>query len=127
MVRGVVLPSSSTLYMMHGLDRHAAAPVQCPAPMLRCRRVGDDEIRPPAITRKEMGHRIRLIRQARRLTQREMAKLINAGQSKISDIERGLQWPLFEDLGTLALALNFSLDVLNAPGEFDLKACLRGG
>lgn len=74
-----------------------------------------------------MGDRIRLIRQARRLTQREMAKLINAGQSKISDIERGLQWPLFEDLGTLALALNFSLDVLNAPGEFDLKACLHRG
>ena len=56
-----------------------------------------------------------------------MAKYINARQPKISSIERGLQWPLFEDIGTLALALNFSLDVLNAPGEFDLKACLRRG
>ncbi len=43
----------------------------------------------------------------------------------ISEIENDAQWPLFEDLGTLALALNFSLDVLNASGEFDLKACLR--
>lgn len=94
-------------------------------PMLRFRRVDHAPIKPPAITREEMGQRLRLIRLARRLTQREMAALINAGQSKISDIENGVQWPLFEDLGTLALALNFSLDVLNAPGEFDLKACLH--
>jgi hypothetical protein len=53
--------------------------------------------------------------------------LINAGQSMISDIENGVQWPLFEDIGRLALVLNFSLDVLNAPGEFDLKACLHRG
>ncbi len=72
-----------------------------------------------------MGQRLRLIRLARRLTQGQMAAYINAGQSKISDLENGAQWPLFEDLGKLALALNFSLDVLNAPGEFDLKACLH--
>lgn len=79
------------------------------------------------MTREEMGDRIRLIRQALRLTQEQMGEYINAGQSKISEIEHGVQWPLFEDIGTLALALNFSLDVLNAPGEFDLKACLRRG
>lgn len=76
------------------------------------------------MTRTEMGYRIRLIRLARGLTQEQMGALINAGQSKICEIEKGEQWPLFEDLGRLALALRFSLDVLNAPGEFDLKACL---
>lgn len=76
------------------------------------------------MTRTEMGNRIRLIRLALRLTQEQMAAHIGARQSKICDIEKGKQWPLFEDIGRLALALNFSLDVLNAPGEFDLKACL---
>jgi transcriptional regulator with XRE-family HTH domain len=71
-----------------------------------------------------MGQRLRLIRLALRLTQRQMGAYINAGQSKICAMEKGEQWPLFEDLGTLALALHFSLDALNAPGEFDLKACL---
>lgn len=77
------------------------------------------------MTRTEMGQRIRLIRLASRLTQGQMAAYINAGQSKISDMENGEQWPLFEDIGNLALALHFSLDVLNAPGDFDLKACLH--
>ena len=60
-----------------------------------------------------------------RLTQQQMGAYINAGQSKICEIEQGDQWSLFDDIGRLALALNFSLDVLNAPGEFDLKACLH--
>ncbi len=77
------------------------------------------------MTRKEMGQRIRLIRLALGLTQRQMGAYINAGQSKICDMEKGEQWPLFEDIGRLALALHFSLDVLNAPGDFDLKACLH--
>jgi transcriptional regulator with XRE-family HTH domain len=79
----------------------------------------------PAMTRTEMGQRIRLIRLALRLTQRQMAAYIDARQSKICDIEKGKQWPVFEDIGKLALALHFSLDVLNAPGDFDLKACLH--
>ena len=79
----------------------------------------------PAMTRAEMGQRIRLIRLALRLTQRQMAAYIDARQSKICDIEKGKQWPVFEDIGRLALALHFSLDVLNAPGDFDLKACLH--
>lgn len=77
------------------------------------------------MTRTEMGHRIRLIRLALGLTQEQMGAHIHASQSKISDIENGEQWPLFEDIGRLALALQFSLDVLNAPGDFDLKACLQ--
>ena len=77
------------------------------------------------MTRTEMGHRIRLIRLALGLTQEQMGALIHASQSKITDIENGEQWPLFEDIGRLALALQFSLDVLNAPGDFDLKACLQ--
>ncbi|MBL0127858.1 MAG: helix-turn-helix transcriptional regulator [Flavobacteriales bacterium] len=76
------------------------------------------------MTRTELGYRLRLIRLARGLTQEQMGALIHAGQSKISDIEKGEQWPLFEEIGRLALALHFSLDVLNAPGDFDLKACL---
>ncbi len=76
------------------------------------------------MTSTELGDRLRLIRLALRLTQREMAAYINACQSEISDIENGEQWPLFEEIGQLALALHFSLDVLNAPGDFDLKACL---
>ncbi len=54
-----------------------------------------------------------------------MGAYINAGQSTICDIEHGEKSSLFEDIGRLALALHFSLDVLNAPGDFDLKACLQ--
>ncbi len=77
------------------------------------------------MTRTELGNRIRLIRLALHLTQKEMGAYINAGQSTICDIEHGEKSSLFEDIGRLALALHFSLDVLNAPGDFDLKACLQ--
>ena len=68
--------------------------------------------------------RFKLVRAARTYTQDEVGAILDTGGTKISDIERGKQSPVFEDMLKLAHAMHFSLDELGAPGEFDLKACL---
>lgn len=72
----------------------------------------------------ELGKRLRIVREIRGYDQDEEAVILNCDSTKISDIERGEQSPKYVDLLILARALHISLDVLGAPGEFDLKACL---
>ena len=68
--------------------------------------------------------RLKLIRLFRDLTQKDLAGVLNADASKISDIERAVQSPTFEDVGVRSRALHFSMDALYAAGKFDLDACL---
>lgn len=75
------------------------------------------------MTTEELGGRLRLIRNARDLSQEEAGKPIHADQTKMSNMELGKSNPCFMDILTLSRTMHFSLDVLAAE-KFDLHRCL---
>lgn len=60
----------------------------------------------------QIGHRIRTLREQKKLNQIELAKLANTRQSTISDIEKGKINPSVATVGRLADALGISLSNL---------------
>src|SRR5690606_8270307 len=68
--------------------------------------------------------RFRLARLERGYIQEEIAAILDADGTKISDIETGKQSPAYEDMLKIAHELHISLDALGAPGPFDHRACM---
>jgi len=61
---------------------------------------------------KEFGERIREAREARRITQVDLARLANVDVMRISRYERGLALPAAETIAALARALKVTTDYL---------------
>ena len=69
--------------------------------------------RPPkyvAFSKKEAGDRIRRIREARDVTQVELAKTLGITQSNVSEMERGVRGITTHQVVRLAKALRVSID-----------------
>ncbi len=60
----------------------------------------------------EMGLKIRILREEKRLTQMMLAELTGMTDREISNIESGKVTPLFSSIYEIAKALNTSLDLL---------------
>jgi transcriptional regulator with XRE-family HTH domain len=64
------------------------------------------------LKRSEIGERLRSLREQKRLTQVELAKLLGTHQANVSQIERGLRGVSVQQIVKLARALHISPDGL---------------
>ena len=75
--------------------------------------------RPPketVVSKQEIGARLRAIREAREMTQGELAQLIGIRNSNVSDIERGTRGLTLNQVARLAQALSIpTADLLEDP------------
>ncbi len=55
--------------------------------------------------KKQFGKRVQQLRQARKITQEELAERVGVSIESISNIERGIHGPSFDNLEKLILAL----------------------
>ena len=60
------------------------------------------------VSNQEIGARLRAIREAREMTQAELAKLIGTRNTNVSDIERGTRGLTLHHVAKLAQALHIS-------------------
>ena len=67
-----------------------------------------------------LGNRIKNLREARGLTQKELANKINVTKSTISYYENGKRTPTVNNLHDLARVLNVSLDCLMGNDFFEI-------
>ena len=65
----------------------------------------------------EMGLKIRILREEKRLTQMMLAELTGMTDREISNIESGKVTPLFSSIYEIAKALNTSIDYLVSEGD----------
>lgn len=65
----------------------------------------------------EMGFKIRILREEKRLTQMMLAEIVGITDREISNIEAGKVNPLFGTICDIAKALNTSLDYLISEGD----------
>lgn len=84
--------------------------------------------------RKAVGNRIRAARRAKKLTQEQLAELVNLSPSHVGVIERGVKAPNLDTFVAIANALDVSADellrdVVNAaaPGEVSRLSLLLDG
>ena len=80
-----------------------------------CGHEGDTLPRPPkhvVLSRKEIGGRLRAVREERRITQVELAQILGAHQASVSQIERGIRGLTLQQAVKLARALRVSPDRL---------------
>jgi transcriptional regulator with XRE-family HTH domain len=56
--------------------------------------------------KKQFGKRVQQLRQARKITQEELAEQVGLSIESISNIERGIHGPSFDNLENIILALN---------------------
>ncbi len=56
--------------------------------------------------KKHFGKRVQQLRQARKMTQEELAEQVGVSIESISNIERGIHGPSFDNLEKIILALN---------------------
>jgi transcriptional regulator with XRE-family HTH domain len=66
--------------------------------------------------KKQFGKRVQQLRLTRKITQEELAEQVGLTIESISNIERGIHGPTFDNLERLAAALNTSVKTLF---EFD--------
>jgi len=59
-----------------------------------------------AMDNKALGKRIRALRRLKRVTQQQLAQMVNLSASQLSNIERGVKEPQPELLEKMAAALN---------------------
>ena len=68
------------------------------------------------ITKQEVGARLRAIREAREMTQGELAQLLGTRNTNVSDVERGTRGLTVNQVARLARALSISTgDLLDDP------------
>ena len=60
----------------------------------------------------DMGKRIKMIRRKKRLSQKELGKMVNISPSYFGNIERGLRVPSIDTLVAIANALEVGTDFL---------------
>ena len=65
----------------------------------------------------EMGLKIRILREEKRLTQMMLAELTGMTDREVSNIESGKVTPLFSSIYEIAKALNTSIDYLVSEGD----------
>lgn len=63
---------------------------------------------------EDMGRRIKIMRHERRLSQQQVAQMVNVSLSYFGNIERGVRIPSIDTLVDIANALNVGLDYLLA-------------
>lgn len=75
-------------------------------------------------TKDEIGRRLRAIREARGVTQVELAKLLGIDQSNVSSIERGVRGLTIHQAVKLAKALKVTTDdiLMPANGKHEAKS-----
>lgn len=73
------------------------------------------------VSRKEIGERLRTLRQERRLTQVELAEMLGAHQASLSQIERGIRGLTLQQAVKLARSLRVSPDRLLGVGKSNGK------
>lgn len=56
--------------------------------------------------KKQFGKRVQQLRQARKITQEELAEQVGLSIESISNIERGIHGPSFDNLEKIIIALN---------------------
>jgi transcriptional regulator with XRE-family HTH domain len=66
--------------------------------------------------KKQFGKRVQQLRQARKITQEELAEKVGVSIESISNIERGIHGPSFDNLEKIVLALQVPAKTLF---EFD--------
>jgi transcriptional regulator with XRE-family HTH domain len=76
------------------------------------------------VTKDEVGRRLRAIREARGVTQVELAKILGIDQSNVSSIERGVRGLTIHQAVKLAKALKVTTDeiLLPANGKHEAKS-----
>lgn len=60
----------------------------------------------PVQLKKQFGKRVQQLRQAKKITQEELAEKVGVSIESISNIERGIHGPSFDNLEKIILALN---------------------
>jgi transcriptional regulator with XRE-family HTH domain len=76
--------------------------------------------RPPkevVLSKEEIGRRLRAVRKARELTQAQLAELLGARSTNVSDIERGERGVTVQQVVKLAKALHVSADEILGLGK----------
>ncbi|MCL2473879.1 MAG: helix-turn-helix domain-containing protein [Alphaproteobacteria bacterium] len=69
-------------------------------------------------TKKNMGLRIKAIRSARKMTQEQLAEKVGISTEAISNIERGVNFPSFDNLIIIANVLNCQIsDIVDNPSK----------
>lgn len=69
------------------------------------------------VSKKEIGQRLRVLRQARGITQARLARLLGTHQTGISQVERGHRGLTLQQVVKLARVLETSTDELLALGD----------
>ena len=69
------------------------------------------------VSKREIGERLRTARQARRMTQVELAKALGTHQASLSQIERGIRGITLQQVVKLARVLRVSPDRLLGVGK----------
>lgn len=64
------------------------------------------------MNKDSIGHKIRILRQNKKLTQEKLAEKSNLSQQHISRIENGIVEPEYQTIYKLAYALDISVDTL---------------
>ena len=84
--------------------------------------------RPPknvAFSKKEVGERIRRIRETRDITQVELAKTLGVTQSNVSEMERGVRGITTHQVVRLAKALRVPIDEILVAGNGSTEKTAR--
>jgi transcriptional regulator with XRE-family HTH domain len=85
--------------------------------------------RPPkeeVISKKEIGARLRALRQARELTQAELAKILCTKHTNVSGVERGIRGLTVQQVVKLAMALDVSPETILGNGGKSMPARPKG-
>lgn len=77
------------------------------------------------ISKKELGQRLRAARQARGITQVELAEALGTYQTVVSAIERGVRGLTVQQVAKLASILGASLDDILGPGSRKSNGTLK--
>src|SRR5512138_2205839 len=75
--------------------------------------------RPPkeeVVSKKQIGERLRALRQARELTQAELAEILGTKHTNVSGVERGVRGLTVQQIVKLARALDVSPDAILGNG-----------
>lgn len=96
-------------------------------PWLDVRALADDQLAAHLVRRadasaRHVGHRVRLLRERRRMTSRQLAERAGISAQSMSRIERGRHDVVFSTLRRLLAAMNFELADLAAIDHVDVSA-----
>lgn len=77
------------------------------------------------MSKEDYGNRIRAEREARDLTQKQMAELSAISMTTLGRIERGLQYPTIENLYAIAKTLKMAVWEFMPPSEGEVVRTLH--